>query len=49
MNPVPLDKGVLSAAEIYQRLNGLIRDERRQPDEVMGVYASVREALARTE
>src|SRR5215510_6611758 len=41
MNPVPLDKGVLSAAEINQRLKGLIRDEGRQPDEVMGVYASV--------
>ena len=49
MNPVPLDKGVLSAAEIYHRLNGLIRAERRQPDEVMGVFASVREVLARTE
>jgi len=41
MNPVPLDKGVLSAVEINQRLNGLIRDEARQPDEVLGVYASV--------
>src|SRR5262245_39440890 len=41
MNPVPLDKGVLSAAEINQRLKGMIRDERRQPDEVLGVYSSV--------
>jgi glutamate/tyrosine decarboxylase-like PLP-dependent enzyme len=41
MNPVPLDKGVLSAAEVYQRLGGLIRDQGRPPDEVLGVYASV--------
>jgi aromatic-L-amino-acid decarboxylase len=41
MNPVPLDKGVLSAEEVYQRLGGLIRDHGRHPDEVLGVYASV--------
>ena len=41
MNPVPLDKGVLSAEEVYRRLDGLIRDQSRHPDEVLGVYASV--------
>jgi aromatic-L-amino-acid/L-tryptophan decarboxylase len=41
MDPVPLDKGTLPAAEMYQRLGGLIRDEPRSPDEVLGVYASV--------
>ena len=41
MNPVPLDKGVLSAEEVYKRLDGLIRNEGRYPDEVLGVYASV--------
>lgn len=41
MNPVPLDKGILPAAELYERLDGLIRAEPRQPDEVLGVYSSV--------
>lgn len=41
MNPVPLDKGELSAAEMYGRLDGLIRESPRSPDEVLGVYASV--------
>ena len=41
MNPVPLDKGVLPADELYDRLDGLIRDTPRQPDEVLGVYTSV--------
>ena len=41
MNPVPLDKGILSAEEVYQRLGGLIREQGRRPDEVLGVYASV--------
>src|SRR5690348_18293222 len=41
MNPVPLDKGVLAAGELYDRLDGLIRETPRQPDEVLGVYTSV--------
>ena len=41
MNPVPLDKGVLPAEDVYRRLGGLIRDQGRNPDEVLGVYASV--------
>jgi aromatic-L-amino-acid decarboxylase len=41
MNPVPLDRNTLPAHEIYERLDGLIRDAPRQPDEVLGVYASV--------
>jgi glutamate/tyrosine decarboxylase-like PLP-dependent enzyme len=41
MNPVPLDKGTLSADELHRRLSGLIRDAGRPPDEVLGVYSSV--------
>jgi glutamate/tyrosine decarboxylase-like PLP-dependent enzyme len=41
MNPVPLDKGVLTAEELYERLDGLIRDDPRPPDHVLGVYTSV--------
>jgi len=41
MNPVPLDKGVLSTGELHERLDGLIRETPRQPDEVLGVYTSV--------
>ncbi len=41
MNPVPLDKGTLQATELYERLDGLIRDTGRPPDEVLGIYASV--------
>ncbi|MFG1932798.1 pyridoxal phosphate-dependent decarboxylase family protein [Mycobacterium sp. NPDC048908] len=41
MNPVPLDKGVLPAGELYDRLDGVIRDQPRPPDEVLGVYTSV--------
>ena len=41
MNPVPLDRGILPAAELYGQLKDLIRDEPRQPDEVLGVYSSV--------
>ena len=41
MDPVPLDKGLLPAEELYDRLDGLIRDTPRQPDEVLGVYTSV--------
>src|SRR5262245_19001992 len=41
LNPVPLDKGVLPADELYERLDGVIRDWPRPPDEVLGVYTSV--------
>ena len=41
MNPVPLDKGILTADELYGQLKDLIRDDPRQPDEVLGVYSSV--------
>ncbi len=41
MNPVPLDRGILPAEELYERLDGLIRDNGRHPDEVLGVYSSV--------
>ncbi|MFI7062373.1 pyridoxal phosphate-dependent decarboxylase family protein [Kribbella sp. NPDC050124] len=41
MNPVPLDRNLLSAEDLYERLGGLIRNEPRQPDEVLGVYSSV--------
>ncbi|MFG1817563.1 pyridoxal phosphate-dependent decarboxylase family protein [Kribbella sp. NPDC049174] len=41
MDPVPLDRNMLSAGELYERLDGLIRDTPRQPDEVLGIYSSV--------
>jgi aromatic-L-amino-acid decarboxylase len=41
MNPVPLDKGILTAEELHERLDGLIRESPRQPDQVLGVYTSV--------
>jgi len=41
MDPVPLDVGTLPVAELYGRLDGLIRDSGRHPDEVLGVYSSV--------
>ena len=41
MDPVPLDQGTMSAQELYHRLENLIRDDPRAPDEVLGVYASV--------
>jgi aromatic-L-amino-acid decarboxylase len=41
MDPVPLDQGTQSAADLYQVLNGVIRDRGRAPDEVLGVYSSV--------
>lgn len=41
MDPVPLDKGSLSAEELHRQLDGVIRDRARLPDEVLGIYASV--------
>lgn len=41
MDPVPLDHATLSADELYDRLEGLIRDTPRHPDEVLGLYSSV--------
>src|SRR6478735_8272985 len=41
MDPVPLDKGTRSAADLYHVLDGVIRDRGRSPDEVLGVYSSV--------
>ncbi|MGY4770770.1 pyridoxal phosphate-dependent decarboxylase family protein [Kribbella sp. CWNU-51] len=41
MDPVPLDRNTLPAHELYERLDGLIRDAPRHPDEVLGVYSSV--------
>src|SRR4029077_20753957 len=41
MNPVPLDKGVLPADELYERLDGVIRARPRPHHKVLGVYTSV--------
>jgi glutamate/tyrosine decarboxylase-like PLP-dependent enzyme len=41
MEPVPLDKGTQTASDLYQALNGVIRDRGRAPDEVLGIYSSV--------
>jgi aromatic-L-amino-acid decarboxylase len=41
MDPVPLDKGKLPAAELNARLRDVIGDDRRPPDEVLAIYASV--------
>ncbi len=41
MDPVPLDRATLDAAQLHERLGGLIRDLPRAPDEVLGVYSSV--------
>ena len=41
MDPVPLDKGTQSAADLYRVLDGVIRDRGRSPDEVLGVYSSL--------
>jgi aromatic-L-amino-acid decarboxylase len=41
MDPVPLDKGTQPAADLYDVLNGVIRDSDRSPDEVLGIYSSV--------
>jgi aromatic-L-amino-acid decarboxylase len=41
MDPVPLDKGKLPAAELNERLSDVIGDRGRSPDEVLAIYASV--------
>ncbi len=41
MEPVPLDKGTMSAQELYRQLDGVIRPQGRLSDEVLGIYASV--------
>ena len=41
MDPVPLDKGTQPATDLYQALDGVIRDRSRAPDEVLGIYSSV--------
>jgi aromatic-L-amino-acid/L-tryptophan decarboxylase len=41
MDPVPLDKGIQEASDLYRVLNGVIRDASRAPDEVLGIYSSV--------
>ena len=40
MDPVPLDQGTLSNEQLYERLEGLITEQARTPDEVLGVYSS---------
>ncbi len=41
MDPVPLDLGTLTNEQLADRLDGLISEEPRTPDEVLGVYTSV--------
>jgi aromatic-L-amino-acid/L-tryptophan decarboxylase len=41
MDPVPLDRGVQPAADLYRVLDPVIRDRGRGPDEVLGIYSSV--------
>jgi aromatic-L-amino-acid/L-tryptophan decarboxylase len=41
MDPVPLDRGTQPAADLYKALGGIIRDNPRSPDEVLGIYSSV--------
>jgi aromatic-L-amino-acid/L-tryptophan decarboxylase len=41
MDPVPLDKAFLTAEQLTDRLAGVIRDDPRQPDEVLGYFSSV--------
>src|SRR5664279_309478 len=41
MEPVPLDRGTLPSKQMYARLDGIIRDRGRAPDEVLGTYASL--------
>src|SRR4051812_6565996 len=41
LDPVPLDQGTLTAAQLSDRLDGVIGQQGRGVDEVLGVYASV--------
>jgi glutamate/tyrosine decarboxylase-like PLP-dependent enzyme len=41
MDPVPLDKSTMPAAELNERLSDVISDRGRSPDEILAVYASV--------
>jgi aromatic-L-amino-acid decarboxylase len=41
LDPVPLDRGTRSAAEMQQLLGGLISERGRESDEVLGVYTSI--------
>jgi aromatic-L-amino-acid decarboxylase len=41
LDPVPLDQGTLTAPQLAERLEGVIRAGGRGVDEVLGVYASV--------
>jgi glutamate/tyrosine decarboxylase-like PLP-dependent enzyme len=41
MDPVPLDRAALSTEELHERLRGVITEEGRAPDEVLGIYSSV--------
>src|SRR4029453_12346391 len=42
LNPVPLDKARLSPVELYERLQGVIREDPPFSDEVVGLHASVK-------
>ena len=41
LDPVPLDEGSRDPAELDAALRGLLGDEPHNPDQVLGVYASV--------
>lgn len=41
LDPVPLDQGTLTPAQLSERLDDTIRPEGRSVDEVLGLYASV--------
>jgi aromatic-L-amino-acid/L-tryptophan decarboxylase len=41
LDPVPLDKGSRDPAELDAALSGLLGDDGHDPDQVLGVYASV--------
>ena len=41
LNPVPLDEGARDPAELDMALKGLLSSEPHDPDQVLGVYASV--------
>jgi len=41
LDPVPLDRGTRSAEELRDLLDGLITEQGRESDEVLGVYTSI--------